>query len=256
MTVLSLAEYEEAVGGVLAFSLDELGWPNEVVDAGLRMALGEYERAAPTVQVEFEVIAAGMKQDLSTIEDLRKVGAVAWPWVAPEATSFTGRPRWVRFMTFDGSTVRLLDCAPAIGDYLLVRYWRKFGIAGLGYVTLPGGIEGPPLDDSNVPEAHQALLIQGAAGLCVHGAAAAAERAGGGAGGCGGGAGWGAGRAAGGLCGGSGGAGAVGRAWRGCGVREEPRLAGCRGDRTWRCGLRRWRRRSCRSWMWAASCRR
>ena len=165
MTVLSLAEYEGAVGGVLAVSLEELDWPAEVVDAGLRMALGEYERAAPAVEVEFEVTAAGMKQDLSAIADLRKVGAVAWPWVSAEATSFTGRPRWVRFMTFDGATVRLVDCVPQVGDCLLVSYWRKYEIAGLGYVSVvEGGIEGPPLGDSNVPEVDQGLLIGGAAG--------------------------------------------------------------------------------------------
>jgi len=155
MGVACVEGYEVAIGDVLGSRIDPLSWSAAVLDTGLRMALAEYEVAAPAVSVEWQVVTGGIKQDLGAIGDLRKVAAVAWPWVATGDVIFERAEHWVRFATFDGALVRFLDCEPSAGDWLLVRYWRKFWI---------GGLDGYEVVGSNVPVNDQVLLALGGAG--------------------------------------------------------------------------------------------
>jgi hypothetical protein len=148
---MDLIQYEDAVGGVLGFSLDELTWTPEVLDGGVRAALREYEDAAPPAQTEFTVTAPGVAQDLSTIADLRRVAAVAWPWVADALP--TRACKWQRFLALSDTDVRFLYCEPAADDVLLVRYWRRFTVNGLDGAVV-----------TNVPAADEYLLTRGAAG--------------------------------------------------------------------------------------------
>jgi hypothetical protein len=63
---------------------------------------------------------------------------VAWPWEAGCQAPFAERSRRAEF---DGLSVRFLDCAPAAGETIRLRKWKRYHVKDLDSApatTLPG----------------------------------------------------------------------------------------------------------------------
>ena len=135
---LDLSAYEAAVGGLLGGVADWELWSADIIDAALREALREYDEAAPAVECNLLVVAAGYEQDLSPIGDVLRLAGVAWPW--HDGARYVDLAQ--RWQLVDDLVVRLQDVAPAAGDVLRVRYWRRHVIDGLDGATLYDGAAG------------------------------------------------------------------------------------------------------------------
>jgi hypothetical protein len=160
---MDVAAYREAIGLALGTAVDPANWPNEVIDQGLRMALAEYEQAAPPASTLVHVDTTGYLQDLGAVANLGLPLAIAWPWDGAWNTAERAE-LWVRWelcelppgdshiKTAGGRVVRLLDVCPSAGEYLLLKYRRVFKVSGL---------DGEP--DTTVPTGDEFMLVVGGA---------------------------------------------------------------------------------------------
>jgi hypothetical protein len=153
---MDITGYHGAVRMALG-AVGEVGvWADDLLDAGLRAALIEYQTAAPPVETAFITEMGGYEQSIGKLVErgLVRLAALAWPWTDADCQFEALARRWV--MT-DAGSVRFLDVIPAAGDEIRARYWRAQTIEGLDAATA-----------TTVPAADEYAIAQGAAGWAAH----------------------------------------------------------------------------------------
>lgn len=107
--------------------MDGATWTNDIKDEALRQALREYDDAL-IYESDFTVVTAGEEQDVSSVPDLGRVLAVAWPWQTHDDWKLRAR----KFRIVDQNTIRLLGWVrPVAGDVLRLRHTRLHHIEDL-----------------------------------------------------------------------------------------------------------------------------
>lgn len=146
----TIANCRVLVRALLGATLDASSWPDSVVDAGIRQALPALAEHLPMVETTL-VCAAGREQNVGNVSDLYAIAALGWPWSDEE-----GVFRHVRWRAVNDGVVYIESGAPAAGDGLRVRYWRRLSVAGLDGATA-----------TSVPDHLLDLLTKGAAGYAL-----------------------------------------------------------------------------------------
>ena len=140
MTVL--ADYRSDVSNLLATAVDTATWTTALLDEALRRALGELN-VLLVYESSFTVVTAGYEQDLSTIEDVNAVLAVAYPW--QEGWDFARTLATWRVV--GPNRIYLALARPAVGETIRVRHTKLHTIEDLESATT-----------TTVPEGQRALV--------------------------------------------------------------------------------------------------
>lgn len=151
---MDLDEYRTRITAALDDHL-ALNWEPAALDTALAAALAAYSRACPqTRAAQITLRAAGSDISLGELPGFTGLLEVIYPWSAANpASPLRG---WILF--WDALTPHLLlpGLAPQAGETLSVIYTALHSIAGLAGA-----------DESSIPAADEALLVQGAAGYAA-----------------------------------------------------------------------------------------
>lgn len=142
-----LADYRSDLSNLLATAVDASSWPVALLDEALRRGLGELNLLL-VYEESFTVTTAGYEQDLSSLEDIYSVLAVAYPWL--EGWDFA---RCLATWRLVGPNIINFTLArPAVGETIRVRYSKLHKIEDLDGATV-----------TTVPEMHRGLVALWAA---------------------------------------------------------------------------------------------
>ena len=137
-----LAAYRTTVDALLATAVDASTWTDAIKDQALRQALAEYDDHF-VYETSVTVTSGGAYQDLSSVDALKDIQAVAYPW-SDEADFAARQQRW-RYAA--DQTIYVETATPQAGQAMRVRYTKRHEIEDLDAATA-----------TSVPDGHQLLL--------------------------------------------------------------------------------------------------
>jgi len=137
-----LAAYRTTVDALLATAVDASTWTDAIKDQALRQALAEYDDHF-VYETSVTITSGGANQDLSSMDALKDILAVAYPW-SDEADFAACQQRW-RYAA--DQTIYVETVTPQAGQVMRVRYTKRHAIEDLDAATA-----------TSVPDGHQLLL--------------------------------------------------------------------------------------------------
>ena len=126
---------------------------NNQVDEGLRLAQQEYSNSYPQLLSSIiTVSAAGREQPLPSMSSIRSVMRVQYPYI--DETSLVYKETYFYYLA--GSAILYFTglATPRVGEKFRVHYSSNHTISGLDSAAV-----------TTVPPAHDALMVEGAAGF-------------------------------------------------------------------------------------------
>lgn len=146
----TLIDYRADLDGWLATAVDAATWTTALKDAALRLALREYD-ARLVYETSLTVTTAGAQQDVSAIDGLDEVLALAYPW--QEGADFAAHTICWRYA--GDQTVLVEEVTPQVSEVIRVRHTRGHTIESLDGAAA-----------TTVPERHRLLIGLAAAAWC------------------------------------------------------------------------------------------
>jgi hypothetical protein len=138
-------------------------WSDELLEQAIRTALDAYSQILPQGSSAVVSLAAGGRQlDLFMLDGLLNVARVYWPYDSTEETWPPNRVRGFRLDWIATNPLLTLTAfdgqQPQAGDEVKIWYTCRHTLEDLDEA-----------DQTSLPEAHESLLVLGAAGQAVQG---------------------------------------------------------------------------------------
>ena len=124
---LTLTDYRADLDNILATAIDSSTWTSTIKDEALRQALQRYSLEGPVYETNFTVASANAEQDLSSITDIYRIIALAWPWSAGE--NFLQYS--VNYRLLGNFNAYIKDGIPVVNEIIRVRYRKQHKIQNL-----------------------------------------------------------------------------------------------------------------------------